>query len=256
MATINTRVDEGVGVIELSRPDRLNALNAEMVQALSDALAAFAEAEEVRSVLITGSGAGFCAGIDVSLLTQVGPEGAFADLGELVEATFYPVVRTIARFPKPTVAYVNGAAAGAGMSLSLCCDFRFAAAGASFTSAFTKLGLVPDSGATFFLPRVVGPARALEIATFNERIDAQRALALGLVNWVATDEEDGLTAAMARARAAAKVPPAAIAATRALILDPEGAGLDAVMEGEKRALVELGKSDAHRQAVRAFLSRG
>lgn len=251
MSSVDASIDGNVGILTLNRPARLNALDEDMVSALAAGLAAHAKDRRVGAVLITGAGEGFCSGVDVELLPTVGPGKKYADLASLVEATFYPIIRTLARYPKPTLAFVNGQAAGAGLSLALACDFRLATTSARFVSAFTRLGLCPDSGATFFLSRLLGPARALEVAALNETIAAERAREIGLVNWV--EETDGYEAALFRAESVARVPAQAFVETRALFFDPDGRALEAALEAEKRALNRLGASEAHAAAVARFL---
>lgn len=176
MAYRNLTLDERGGAlrITLDRPEVLNALTLELLLELADALTGRAAEESVRAVLITGAGRGFCAGADLGS-TEVSGE-----IGELLERHYHPVVRAIAALEKPVVAGVNGVAAGAGLSLALAADYRLLAENASFTVGFTGIGLVMDAGGSYYLPRLVGLGRALELAFSNRRVSAEEAVAIGL----------------------------------------------------------------------------
>ncbi len=160
--------------VTLNRPEVLNALTFELLTELADALRGPAAEKRVRAVLITGAGRGFCAGADLASTPVDG------DIGQLLDTTYHPVVHAIAALAKPVVAGVNGVAAGAGMSLALACDMRLLAESASFAVGFPGIGLVMDAGCSYFLPRLVGMGRAMELALSNRRVGAQEALALGL----------------------------------------------------------------------------
>lgn len=172
--TIALHEEGGALRITLNRPEVLNALTFELLGELASALRGPAAEPSVRAVLITGAGRGFCAGADLASTPLSG------DIGEILERSYHPVVHAIADLDKPVVAGVNGVAAGAGMSLALACDMRFLAEQASFAVGFTGIGLVMDAGGSYFLPRLVGVGRALELAVSNRRVDATEALALGL----------------------------------------------------------------------------
>jgi 2-(1,2-epoxy-1,2-dihydrophenyl)acetyl-CoA isomerase len=181
-------VERAAGVLRLTlnRPSRLNALDDELLDALGVALEVARDDDAVRCVLITGAGRGFCAGADLAsgLLLD-------ANRGELVrrrlQTLYAPVILGIRELEKPVVAAVNGVAAGAGMSLALACDLRVCGESASFIQAFVRIGLVPDAGSTFFLPRLVGMARAAELAMLGDAVSAEEALRIGLVNRVVPD---------------------------------------------------------------------
>ncbi len=160
--------------ITLNRPDVLNALSLELLGELRDALGEAADDKSVRAVLLTGAGRGFCAGADLSTT------GPGSDTKDLIETYYNPVARSLATMPKPVVAAVNGVAAGAGMSLALACDMRLLSANASFAVGFTRIGLVMDASASYFLPRLVGRGRAFELAYSGRRVGAEEALRLGL----------------------------------------------------------------------------
>jgi 2-(1,2-epoxy-1,2-dihydrophenyl)acetyl-CoA isomerase len=174
---------ESIAVLAMNRPDRLNALNNELAMAVSDALERIAEDASVNVVVITGVGRAFCAGGDLGLLGQGRQTGATQDLGPLLRAGMQMVLK-MRTMPQPVIAAVNGAAAGAGMNIALAADIRIAAEDATFGQNFSKVGLFPDYGGTFFLPQLVGPAKAAELFYTGEMIDAKTALALGLVNQI------------------------------------------------------------------------
>ncbi|MFA5550616.1 MAG: enoyl-CoA hydratase-related protein [Trueperaceae bacterium] len=172
--TIALHEEGGALRITLDRPEVLNALTFELLGELAHALRGPAAESGVRAVLITGAGRGFCAGADLASTPLSG------DIGEILETSYHPVVHAIAELNKPVIAGVNGVAAGAGLSLALACDMRFLAQSASFAVGFTGIGLVMDAGGSYFLPRLVGVGRAMELALSNRRVGAEEALALGL----------------------------------------------------------------------------
>ena len=177
----------GYRVITLNRPQRLNAFNEAMHQALKGALVEAEEDSDCRALLLTGAGRGFCAGQDLN--DRLSKPGETAVLGGALEAHYNPLVRKLRALPFPVVAAVNGVAAGAGANIALACDIVFAARSASFVQAFAKIGLVPDSGGTWFLPRLVGPARARGLALTGEPLSAEKAEAWGLIWKMAEDLE-------------------------------------------------------------------
>ena len=176
--TIVYESGEGVATITLNRPQQLNAVNRQLAQEWAMALAEVEADERVRAVVITGAGRGFCVGQDLSTLKE-GMTG-----GQILREMYNPILLALRRLPKPVIAAVNGAAVGAGMNLALACDVRFAAETASFGQVFARIGALPDSGAFFFLPRMVGLARATELLFNAEIFDAHRAQELGLVSAV------------------------------------------------------------------------
>jgi 2-(1,2-epoxy-1,2-dihydrophenyl)acetyl-CoA isomerase len=186
---IQWQVAEGVGRITLDRPDVLNSFNREMAFSLQECLKECAENDAVRAVLLSGNGRGFCAGQD---LKEVLPEEGEPpkNLSEIVAASYNPVILGIRNLEKPVVCAVNGIAAGAGANLAFACDFVLASEKASFVQSFCKLGLVPDSGGTFFLPRLVGMARATALTMLGEKLTAEQALNWGLIYRVC--QADGL----------------------------------------------------------------
>lgn len=184
-----TEVSDGIATVTLNHPDTLNALDTELSNALIEALDATGGDPAVRCVIITGAGRGFSAGADLQEVQRRIDAGEKLDPGEILRARYNPIVLGITEMPKPVIAAVNGAAAGAGASLALACDLRIASDKAKFLQAFIKIGLIPDSGAHYLLPRLVGYAKAMELALTGDTIAAEQALALGLVNRVVPHDE-------------------------------------------------------------------
>lgn len=176
----------GVLRLTLNRPSRLNALDDELLDALGVAFEVARDDDAVRCVLLTGAGRGFCAGADLGAGTLLGPDRGVS-VRRRLQTMYAPLILGIRELEKPVVAAVNGVAAGAGMSLALACDLRVCAESASFIQAFVRIGLVPDAGASFFLPRLVGLARAAELAMLGDAVSAADALRVGLVNRVVPD---------------------------------------------------------------------
>jgi 2-(1,2-epoxy-1,2-dihydrophenyl)acetyl-CoA isomerase len=240
-----------VAVIRLNRPKALNALTAEMKVALLAAVRR-AAAEPVRAVLLTGQGRGFCAGQDLvehSGLLESG--GAALDT---VREHYNPIVMELASMPKPVVAAVNGVAAGAGAGLALACDFRIAAESAALVMSFSAVGLGPDTGVSWTLTRLAGPARATELLMLAEPVPAGRALELGLLTSVVPDDELAENA-LDLARRLAAGPTAAYRAIKQEILFAAAHGLDDALEEEAVLQNELGKTVDHREATAAFVRK-
>ncbi|HTJ90728.1 MAG TPA: enoyl-CoA hydratase-related protein [Acidocella sp.] len=238
-----------VRCLVLNRPDRLNALDAALLRALNEALAA-AEAESaVRAVLLTGAGRGFCAGADLQQ-DFAGPP----DLGHELESHYNPLVRRMRGMGKPVLCAVNGVAAGAGMNLALAADIVIAARSASFSQAFIRIGLIPDAGGTYFLPRLVGEARARALAMLGEPLTAAQAEAMGLV-WKLFDDERLAEEALSMAEALAAKPAGAMAATKQAFAAAAVNGLDAQLAWERDAQQRLGRSADFAEGVRAFAEK-
>jgi 2-(1,2-epoxy-1,2-dihydrophenyl)acetyl-CoA isomerase len=240
-----------VRVITLNRPERLNALDSSVINELIAAFDAAAQEDEVRAVLLTGAGRGFCAGAD--LLQIVGPGQNF-DLGDEIERTYNPLVRRMRALPKPIVCAVNGVAAGAGMNLALAGDVIIAARSANFTQAFVRIGLLPDAGGTFFLPRLVGEGRARAMAMLGETLTAAQAEAMGLV-WKLFDDEVFLTEALTLATNLAAKPARALAAMKLALNASAANGLDAQLDLERDLQRDLGGSADFAEGVRAFIEK-
>jgi 2-(1,2-epoxy-1,2-dihydrophenyl)acetyl-CoA isomerase len=246
--------DGAVTTITLNRPDKLNALTAVMTDELIDAFTAAGRDEEVRAVVLTGAGRGFCAGQDLSEFDQAYRAGRRPNIREHLERTFHRLIPIVVETPKPVVAAVNGVAAGAGVSLAAACDVRIASDQARFTQAFVKIGLIPDSGGTWLLPRIIGYARAVELSMTGEVIDAARALEFGLVGRVVPAE--GFAGEVASyAAGLADLTTAAIAATKDLMREALGLGLEEALDREADAQGRMGQTDDHLEGVTAFAEK-
>jgi 2-(1,2-epoxy-1,2-dihydrophenyl)acetyl-CoA isomerase len=255
MATQHIQAEQRDGVLKLTldRPDVLNSFNARMADELSAALRTAASDDATRAVLLTGIGRAFCAGQD---LAEVMPsdDGASADLGEVVERQYNPIVRAIRTTEKPFVCAVNGVAAGAGANIAFACDLVLAAEGATFVQSFSKIGLIPDSGGTYMLPRLVGLQRATALAMLGERLDADRAKEWGLIYDVIPAATLGDTS-FDLARRLAAMP------TRALGLIKRGFNASAHNDLDEQLALEVelqreaGRTDDYAEGVRAFVEK-
>ncbi|HYN19254.1 MAG TPA: enoyl-CoA hydratase-related protein [Actinomycetes bacterium] len=252
--SLSVRRDGAATWITLDRPDALNALDAPVKEALVGALGEAAEDPGVRAVALTGSGRAFCVGQDLRELEQGYREGRAPDLAAALERHYAPICRLLAEMPKPTVAVVNGVAAGAGVSLALACDLRLASSAARWRLAFSGIALVPDAGSTWHLPRLVGLSRAMEIALLGDWVDADQALQFGLANrvWPADDFQREAAAAVA---ALAAGPTLAFARTKALFRDHLAVDLAGALAGEAVAQVASGQTKDHLEGVTAFLEK-
>jgi 2-(1,2-epoxy-1,2-dihydrophenyl)acetyl-CoA isomerase len=247
-------VKDGVATLTLNRPDRLNALGGTLRDDLHDAITRSAADPEVRVMIVTGSGKGFCAGGDVKAMNEAKEGRRERPLLEKIAPGRDRTVLAMRDAPQPIIAAVNGAAAGAGMNLALACDIRLASTTAKFSQAFVKRGLHPDWGGTYFLPRVVGMARACEMIFTGEVIDAAEALRLGIVSRVLPPEEL-LPAAHALARAIAAGPPIAIRlAKRGLYRNADG-DLRTALEYETFAQNACFETEDAREGIQAFVEK-
>ncbi|MEO8132750.1 MAG: 2-(1,2-epoxy-1,2-dihydrophenyl)acetyl-CoA isomerase PaaG [Betaproteobacteria bacterium] len=243
----------GVHTITLNRPDRLNSFTDAMHAELREALAAVAADRAARVLVITGAGRGFCAGQDLGD-RAVEPGAAPPDLGETIGRNYLPLVHTLRKLPVPVIAAVNGVAAGAGANIALACDIVIAAESASFIQAFCKIGLIPDSGGTWFLPRLVGSARATGLAMLGDKLPAKQAAEWGLIWRCVPDAELASTVAgMAQQFAAA--PTLGLAGTKAALQASADNDLAAQLELERDVQRELGRSDDYREGVAAFMAK-
>lgn len=251
---IEVERDGAVAWVTLSRPEKLNALTATMSRELTDAFEELGADDRVRCIVLTGAGRGFCAGQDLREFEDAYRRGERPDIERHLADTYHRLIPTILGTPKPVIAAVGGVAAGAGLSLALACDLRVASEDARLTQAFVKIGLVPDSGGTYLLPRIVGHARALELSITGDVVDASRALELGLVSRVVPAgrfrEEVGRLAARL-----ASLPTAAIGETKALILANASAGLDEALAREAAAQARMGRTEDHLEGVMAFAEK-
>ena len=243
-------VSQAIATITLDRPDARNALDATLKRELLAAIRAAGRDRAVRVVVLTGAGSAFCAGQD---LRETADPGA-PPLSTVLRETYNPLILAMRRLDKPIVAAVNGVAAGAGMALALACDLRIAADSASFVLAFGRVGLVPDSGTTWFLPRLVGPARAAELALVGDPVSATNAERWGLVNRVVPATELQTEARALALRLAAGAP-RALALTKRALNRSFDAGLEAQLEDEASLQGIAGRTADHREGVAAFLAK-
>ncbi len=247
--TIDFSSREGIARLTLNRPDRLNSFTVEMHEEVADALAGL---EGVRVLVLTGAGRGFCAGQDLN--DRAVAPGEAVDLGESVEQRYNPLIRRLTSLPFPVIARVNGVAAGAGANIALACDIVVAARSARFIQSFASIGLIPDSGGTWVLPRLVGQARALGLALTAEPLSADKAAQWGLI-WKAVDDEaldqevDGLAERFAAA------PTLGLARIKKMIRESWGHKLDEELDLQRDAMRELGYSDDYREGVAAFMEK-
>ena len=248
---ISYEVDGGVGLLTLNRPDKHNAATSEMLRHLLASLNEAAADDEVRAVLLTGAGAAFCVGQDLADPSASGEE---PDLGALLEERWNPVIRAMRANPEPVVVAVNGTAAGAGISLALAGDIVLAASSARFYPAFSALGLLPDSGGTWALPRLVGPARARALSMITESISADEAMEMGMV-WKVVNDDALLGEAGDLAVQLAAGPTLAYAAIKQAIEAAEANTLSEQLDLERDLQRDLGHSRDYREGVNAFMEK-
>jgi len=253
MASILISLEAGVLGVTLNRPDKLNALNPEMHKLLRGALERARDDAGVRAVLLTGAGRGFCAGQDLGE-RNVAADDSPIDLSVSLGSLYNPLVRRIRELPKPIVCAVNGVAAGSGANIALACDIVLAARSASFIQSFAKLGLVPDSGGTWILPRLVGRARAMGLALLGEKLSAEDAERWGLI-WKALDDDRLADEAGALAKALASGPTKGYGLVKKALNASPGNSLDAQLDLERDLQREAGFSEDYREAVSAFIQK-
>lgn len=248
--TIDFKLADGVARLTLNRPDRLNSFTAQMHGEVADALG---KLDDARTLILTGAGRGFCAGQDLGD-RAVAPGGEAVDLGDSVERYWNPLVTRLTTLPFPVIARVNGVAAGAGANIALACDIVIAAKSAKFIQSFAAIGLIPDSGGTWALPRLVGQARALGLALTGEPLPAETAADWGLI-WKAV-EDDGLDAEVdALAARFAAGPTRGLAAIKRMIRESWSQTLQQELERQRDTMRELGFSDDYREGVAAFMAK-
>jgi 2-(1,2-epoxy-1,2-dihydrophenyl)acetyl-CoA isomerase len=244
----------GIRTLRLNRPDVLNSFNNNLLAALGKAVRDAEKDKAIRCVVITGAGRGFSAGQDLADVADRYKGDAPIELGSHIRDRYNPLISKIRSMEKPVIAAVNGVAAGAGCSLALACDLRIAGESASFIEAFVHVGLVPDSGSTFFLPRLVGASRALEMAVTGRKVKADEALQIGLVNRVVPDAELGAeTQKLAQQLAA--LPPRAIGLTKRAMNRAWSVELDDQLDYEAMLQTTAGQTHDHREGVAAFLEK-
>jgi 2-(1,2-epoxy-1,2-dihydrophenyl)acetyl-CoA isomerase len=245
------RKEDGVAIVTLNRPQALNALSPEMREGLGTLFTAFRDDDSVRAVVLTGAGRAFCAGGDVKAMAEIKPA---LEMKDFVRNTIHRAVLAITTLEKPVIAMVNGVAAGAGCCIALLCDLIIAAESARFGFAFVRVGLGPDWGGAYFLPRLVGPARAKELLFTGKLIDAREAERIGLINQVVPDEQLEPTV-MELARKLARGATRAIGAAKILVHRSLDADLLTMMEQEASMAALLTQSEDHREGVQAFLEK-
>ena len=245
-------VDQSVATITLCRPDVLNSFNRRMAQELQRGLDKAASDAGIRAVLITGAGRGFCAGQDLAEATGV--DLATIDLGDIVKSRYTPIVRAIRELEKPVVCAVNGVAAGAGANLALACDIVFAAEEAAFIQSFSKIGLVPDTGGSFFLPRLVGPARATALMFLAEKVSAKKALEWGMIYDVVPGTVL-IDTATAMARQLAAMPTRGLAYTKKLINASLSNDFHSQLALEEEMQRAAGRTVDYAEGVKSFLEK-
>jgi 2-(1,2-epoxy-1,2-dihydrophenyl)acetyl-CoA isomerase len=243
-----------VALVTLNRPQSLNSFTRAMHRSLWAALDKVEADKAIRAVVITGAGRGFCAGADLAEFDfEPGPDLVKrADPGPVIEQAFNPTVRKLQALRVPTVAAVNGVAAGAGASLAMTCDLAVAAPGASFIQAFSKIGLIPDAGGTWFLIKKLGLARAMGAAMLGDKLSAKDAKEWGMIWDVAPEGEDCVDAAMKLAQRLATMPTQALVATRRLLRSAASRDLDAQLDAERDMQSALGKTHDYIEGVMAF----
>lgn len=249
-STVLYDVSDGVATITLNRPQVYNAFNGQLHADLIAALREAAADDAVRAVVLTGAGKAFCSGQDLKAISMAD----IADIGRALRDQYNPLIRTMRTMRKPLIGAVNGVAAGAGFSLALACDMRVAAEDTRFVAAFVNIGLVPDSGMTYILPRIVGHARAFEICTLGEPVSAATALSYGLVNRVVPAAEL-LPAATALAQRLANGPALAIGLIKAGLDMSQNATLDEVLDFESASQQTVGGHTEYVEGVSAFLEK-
>jgi 2-(1,2-epoxy-1,2-dihydrophenyl)acetyl-CoA isomerase len=255
--TVLYEVRGAVALVTLNRPQSLNSFTRAMHQELWAAFDRIEADKSIRALVITGAGRGFCAGADLAEFDFApGPDLIKrADPGPIIEQAFNPTVRKLQALRVPTVAAVNGVAAGAGASLAMTCDLAVAAPGASFIQAFSKIGLVPDAGGTWFLVKRLGLARALGCAMLGDKLSAKDAKEQGMIWDVAPEGEDCVETAMKLAQRLASMPTKALVETRRLLRAAASNELDAQLDAERDTQSALGKTHDYIEGVSAFLQK-
>ena len=250
---IETGVADGVLTITLNRPEVLNSFTRSMARELQAALADAAQHAEIRAVLLTGAGRGFCAGQDLSEVLPDG-DGPMPDISEIVRASYNPIIRAIRALEKPVICAVNGVAAGAGANLAFACDLTIAAEEATFVESFAKLGLIPDTSGSYFVPRLVGHQRATGMFFLGEKLTAVRAKEWGLI-WDVVPGAELAERAGALARSLAGQATRGFGLTKRALAASLGNTLEAQLEVEAACMQEAGRTEDYAEGVRAFLEK-
>jgi 2-(1,2-epoxy-1,2-dihydrophenyl)acetyl-CoA isomerase len=248
--TIEFKLDDAIARITLNRPDRLNSFTAHMHEELRDSLE---QAREARVVILTGAGRGFCAGQDLND-RAVASDGHPVDLGMTVETCWNPLIRTLTSMKQPVIARVNGVAAGAGANIAFACDMVIAARSAKFIQSFSSIGLIPDSGGSWILPRLAGQARALGLALTGEPLPAEKAEGWGLI-WKCVDDDALDDEVDALANKLASLPPLGLSAIKSIIRSTWSRSLEEELHLQRDEMRRLGYSEDYREGVAAFLEK-
>ncbi|MBE0507832.1 MAG: 2-(1,2-epoxy-1,2-dihydrophenyl)acetyl-CoA isomerase [Marinospirillum sp.] len=251
--SILLEIDQGVALLTLNRPDSLNSFNTEMHDQMRAALGQVRKDASVRVLVITGSGRGFCAGQDLSD-RNVAPGAEVPDLGESIEKRYNPMIRTLRDLPLPVICAVNGVAAGAGANIALACDITLAARSASFIQAFCKIGLIPDSGGTWTLPRLAGMARAKGMALLGDKISAEQAESWGMI-WRCVDNEQLMDETMKLARHLATQPTKGLALIKRALHASASNSFDEQLDLERDLQRLAGRTEDYREGVAAFMEK-
>ena len=246
-------IKDGIAQLTLNRPDKLNSFTQAMHEEVRHALRKLGDDKSVRVLVLTGAGRGFCAGQDLSD-RSVEPGARPVDLGDSVEKNYAPLVLALRALPMPVICAVNGVAAGAGANIALACDIVLAAKSASFVEVFCKLGLIPDTGGTYFLPRLVGNARAMGLAMLGDKLSAEKAEAWGLI-WKAVPDEELVQETQAMARHFASAPTKGLAFTKQALYASPNNTLQQQLTLECGMMSELGRSEDYREGVAAFMEK-
>lgn len=244
---------DGVATLTLNRPDKLNSFTVQMHAELADALKAVKRDDNVRCLLLTGAGRGFCAGQDLSD-RAVAPGSEAPDLGESLENRYNPLLRAIKSLEMPVLCAVNGVAAGAGANIAFACDIVIAARSASFIQAFCKIGLVPDSGGTWSLPRLVGPARAAALMMLGDKVPAEQAEQWGMI-WKCVDDAELMPEASALADRLAAMPTRGLALIKRALAASSTNTFDAQLDLERDLQRLAGRTADYQEGVRAFMEK-
>ncbi len=250
---IEFEITDGVAVLTLNRPDSLNSFNTDMHAEMRDALKQVKTNAEVRCLLITGNGRGFCAGQDLSD-RNVDPGAEMPNLGESIENNYNPMIRTISGLEMPVICAVNGVAAGAGANIALACDIVLASKAASFIQAFCKIGLVPDSGGTWTLPRAVGFPRAMALSMLGDKLSAEQAEQWGMI-WKTYEPEELKDAALAMAKQLATQPTKGLALIKRAIQASANNSFDEQLDLERDLQTLAGRTEDYREGVAAFMNK-
>ncbi|MEX1038159.1 MAG: enoyl-CoA hydratase-related protein [Acidimicrobiia bacterium] len=248
---VTYELDGDIAIVILNRPDSFNAITGDLTADLAEAVSR--AGSEARALILTGAGKAFCAGADLAEIAE-GYEKDGPQLGSVLDRNFHPAVHALIHAAVPTVAAINGAAAGAGLGMALACDLRVMSEKAFLMSAFAGIGLAPDSGTTWWLPHHLGVSRALEITLTNRRVPAEEARELGLsLDTVASDQL--IAKAREYAAALADLPTDALVTTRHLIREAAGSDFETALERERTEQDRLGRSAEHSEGVNAFLAK-